>query len=95
LVPQISSHPTAQSAWLRRRPNTHENQFGIPNRAIDIRTEKQIPVANDFNHVPQSRFKDGQIGGIPRFDAGDIGIDDGDFDVGILQCDNGACRRSC
>ena len=93
-VPQISSHSTSQTTGFRRRSNTHENQLGIMNSRVNIRTEEKILIPHSLNHFPQSRLKNRQFRRIPGFYSCCIRIYDRDFDMWIFQRDDCACRRS-
>lgn len=96
---QVSCIPCAHSALLGRRVHTDEDQISLLDGRVHISAEEEVPSPAFFDHVAQTRFKDGQAGEIarlwvwirvPRLDSVWVDINDSYLDVRTAGSDDGA-----
>ena len=67
------------------------------NGLVDVGGEEQVAAAGGLDNLNEAWFVDRQVevGAVPRVDTRLVQVDDGDLDLGALECNDGARRATC
>jgi len=91
-VLEISSKTSPYTRFLGWCVDTDEDKISILDSFVDICREKKVATACLTDNVCKTRFVDWEfvVWAIPRIDTVLIKIDNGNLDMGALECDDSA-----
>jgi hypothetical protein len=52
-------------------------------------------ITGDSDDIVQARLVDRRVAGVPASDTGDISVDDGNLDLGVLESNDSSSRATC
>ena len=96
-VLEVSGEACADTALLGRGVDTDEDELGLLDGLVDVGGEEEVAAAAGPDDLLETGLVDREleVWAVPRVDTRLVQVDDGDLDLGALECNDGARRATC